>query len=170
MQFQVPQFIETEDKLVGPLTLRQFLYLAAGAIFIFMLYFSGVGFFIWFFVSAIIGATAASFAFIKVNGQPLTKIAFAAFQFFWKPRLFVWKKNEPEKYAADFKMPALQQSRKSPLQSLWQQLITTKTPLFKREKISNLPILEVIAPAKEKFETVRKATGERETARRVDYR
>ena len=32
MQFQVPQFIETEDKVVGPLTLRQFMYIAgAGA-------------------------------------------------------------------------------------------------------------------------------------------
>jgi len=30
MQYQVPQFIEIEDKIFGPLTLKQFLYLAGG--------------------------------------------------------------------------------------------------------------------------------------------
>jgi len=40
MQFNVPQFIETEDKLIGPFTLKQFLYLAAGgALLVFAWYF-----------------------------------------------------------------------------------------------------------------------------------
>ena len=30
MQFQTPQFIETENKIIGPLTLKQFFYLAVG--------------------------------------------------------------------------------------------------------------------------------------------
>ena len=30
MRFQVPQFIEVEDKIFGPLTLKQFIYLAGG--------------------------------------------------------------------------------------------------------------------------------------------
>ena len=38
MRFQVPQFIEVEDKIFGPLTLKQFLYTAGGA---------AVGFIIW---------------------------------------------------------------------------------------------------------------------------
>ena len=29
-QYQVPQFIEIEDKIFGPLTLKQFIYLAGG--------------------------------------------------------------------------------------------------------------------------------------------
>ena len=31
MQFQVPQFIEVEDKIFGPLTFRQAVYLVGGA-------------------------------------------------------------------------------------------------------------------------------------------
>ena len=31
MQFQVPQFIEVEDKIFGPLTFKQFVYVAGGA-------------------------------------------------------------------------------------------------------------------------------------------
>ncbi|TSC61742.1 MAG: SsrA-binding protein, partial [Parcubacteria group bacterium Athens0416_74] len=30
MQFQVPQFIEVEDKIVGPLTFKQFVFIAGG--------------------------------------------------------------------------------------------------------------------------------------------
>jgi hypothetical protein len=30
MHYQVPQFIEIEDKIFGPLTLKQFIYLAGG--------------------------------------------------------------------------------------------------------------------------------------------
>ncbi len=32
MRFQVPQFIETETKIVGPFTLKQFLYIALGSL------------------------------------------------------------------------------------------------------------------------------------------
>ena len=31
MRFQVPQFIDVEDKIFGPLTLKQFIYVAGGA-------------------------------------------------------------------------------------------------------------------------------------------
>ena len=30
MQFQVPQFIEVEDKIFGPLTFKQFIYMGGG--------------------------------------------------------------------------------------------------------------------------------------------
>ena len=30
MQFQVPQFLDVEDKIIGPFTIKQFLYLAGG--------------------------------------------------------------------------------------------------------------------------------------------
>jgi Flp pilus assembly protein TadB len=31
MEYQVPQFIEVEDKIFGPLTLKQFIFVAGGA-------------------------------------------------------------------------------------------------------------------------------------------
>jgi hypothetical protein len=31
MRYQVPQFIDVEDKVIGPLTIKQFIYLAGGA-------------------------------------------------------------------------------------------------------------------------------------------
>ena len=38
MQFNVPQFIDIEDKIIGPLTLKQFLFLVAGAGLLFVLW------------------------------------------------------------------------------------------------------------------------------------
>ena len=38
MQFSVPQFVEVEDKIIGPLTLKQFLVLLGGGFVVFVLY------------------------------------------------------------------------------------------------------------------------------------
>jgi len=37
-QFTVPQFIDVEDKILGPITIRQFLILLVGCIVIFISY------------------------------------------------------------------------------------------------------------------------------------
>lgn len=39
MRFQVPQFIETEEKLIGPFTLKQFIFIAIGGALLFFLFF-----------------------------------------------------------------------------------------------------------------------------------
>lgn len=71
MRFQVPQFIETETKIIGPLTLMQFLFVAGGvssSAAAFMLIGGGLfGFIAIFVLSAIFGALA----FARVDGQPL---------------------------------------------------------------------------------------------------
>lgn len=69
MKFQVPQFIETETKLVGPLTLWQFLWVASGTSIIAVEYIltSGYVFFILFVLTA---GLFSSLAFVKVDGQP----------------------------------------------------------------------------------------------------
>ena len=69
MVYKVPQFIEVEDKIFGPLTFKQFIYLAGGA---------GACFMIWTFVPKLIaffliipvGAFAIALAFYKVNNRP----------------------------------------------------------------------------------------------------
>lgn len=89
-QYQVPQFINIEDRVVGPLTIKQFLYLLAGAASGFIFYFT---FQFLFFVIIMIPVTviSLSFAFLTVNGQSFPKIVFSALNFYMKPRLFVWQ-------------------------------------------------------------------------------
>ena len=68
-KFQVPQFIETETKLIGPLTLRQVLFVAGGVSMTAMAYVILPTFF--FFIAALlILAFFGTLAFIKIDGQP----------------------------------------------------------------------------------------------------
>ncbi len=88
-QYQVPQFIDVEDKIFGPLTAKQFFYLIGGAVLIFILY---VVFQLW--VVIILGAPLAAFslalAFLKVNGVPFIKIAGNALNYMTSKRLYLW--------------------------------------------------------------------------------
>ncbi|MDD5547932.1 MAG: PrgI family protein [Candidatus Pacebacteria bacterium] len=169
MQFQVPQFIETEDKIIGPLTLKQFLYIAAGTGLIFIMFFT-LNIWLWLFFSFFVAVFSAALAFVKVNGRPLPIVLAAAFEFYWKPKLFLWKKAEIREAEKEFKIPSVPEKKPSLLENLQQQLSTTKIPVPKREKILGSSILDKIKSTKERFETIKRITGERETARRVDYR
>jgi len=91
MQHQVPQFIDVEDKIFGPLTAKQFFYVAAGGSIIFIMY---VFFQMWLVI--LIGVPVAAFflalAFLKLNGIPFIKIVSNALSYASSNRLFLWKK------------------------------------------------------------------------------
>ncbi|MFA5386476.1 MAG: PrgI family protein [Candidatus Paceibacterota bacterium] len=178
MQFQVPQFIETEDKIVGPLTIKQFLFFAAAGALCFALFFV-LKFWLWIIIAMILIVAAMAFAFIKVNGQPLIKVVVSAINFFTNPRLYLWQREEitkeiilPETREVKeqnvvIKRESLKNffSEMPDIKNLWRDLATTKNPLPKRER--------TIAPAvksTERFELFRKLSGQKEAARRVDYR
>ncbi len=93
MQFNVPQFIETEDKLIGPLTLKQFLYLAAGGLCLFFIWYF---FRLWLFViiAVPIVALALALAFLKINGRPFGQVLLAFIIFSTKQKLYLWKREE----------------------------------------------------------------------------
>jgi hypothetical protein len=94
MRFQVPQFIEIEDKIFGPLTLKQFIYLAGGAGISFTIYRVIGSFIVAFLPIAIIMAFSAALAFYKVNNKPFIYIVEAAFKYFFSSKLYIWKKEE----------------------------------------------------------------------------
>lgn len=92
MRFQVPQFIEVEDKIFGPLTLKQFIYLLGGAGLSFIIY-TLVG---NIFISAILILPVIGFAlalaFYKINNKPFIGVVEAAFNYYIGSKLYIWKK------------------------------------------------------------------------------
>jgi hypothetical protein len=90
MEYQVPQFIEVEDKLVGPLTLRQFLYLA-GSAGLCVVFFAYLSFFLAAIFSLPIAGLGIALAFYKVNGKPLVDVMEAGFNYYTSKRLMLWK-------------------------------------------------------------------------------
>lgn len=107
MQFQVPQYIEVEDKIFGPLTFKQFIYIAGGG---------GLSFILWralpIFVAGplIVGALAlaASLAFMQLNNRPFVLALEHGFFYLVRNKLYIWnaerkenkKKKEVEKAIA----------------------------------------------------------------------
>jgi len=100
MQFQVPQFIEIEDKIIGNFTFKQFVYLAGGAGLSYILYASLPSFAAFFFIVPVL-AFSAALAFYKVNGKPFIHVVEAAIRYVFSEKLYVWKKREPKPVRKD---------------------------------------------------------------------
>ncbi len=124
MRYQVPQFTDVEDKIFGPLTLKQFVYIAGGL---------GLGFMLWNFLPILLAIPLAlavvgfaiSLAFIKINKKPLIFVIEAAFKYVVHTKLYLWNTNyqgNKKKKGSDASIPT------APL----------TTPALSENKLTNL--------------------------------
>ena len=100
MRFQVPQFIEIEDKIFGPLTFKQFIYVAGGAglsvvLFLFLPIFLAI------ILALPIGLFSAALAFYKVNGKPFVNVVEAFVKYTLTNKLYIWKKTDNSRPTTD---------------------------------------------------------------------
>ncbi len=93
MRFQVPQFIEVEDKIFGPFTFKQFIYLVGGA-GICVVLFTFLPKFIALILSVPVAVFAGALAFYKMNGKPFVAVVEAFFKYSVGSKLYIWKKEE----------------------------------------------------------------------------
>ncbi len=118
MRFRVPQFIDVEDKIFGPFTFKQFVYLGGGA---------GAALALWFLVpirlvaillALPIVALALALALYKYNGKPFSKFLESLFTYTVNSKLYIWKKRDKKPQAGSISggvgssklMPQLNQS------------------------------------------------------------
>jgi hypothetical protein len=90
MQHKVPQFIDIEDKIFGPFTLKQFAYLAGGL---------GLSIIIWrtlpfsfgiFIIAPVIALTIA-LMFVKPNGKPFVNMVQSFLTYIFGNRMYNWQ-------------------------------------------------------------------------------
>jgi hypothetical protein len=93
MRYQVPQFIEVEDKIFGPFTFKQFIYLVGGAGICFMAY-KLLPFFWGILVMLPAAGLSAALAFYKPNNRPFIETIEAAFNFGLTTKLYIWKRED----------------------------------------------------------------------------
>ncbi len=93
----MPQFIETESKIVGPFTLQQFLYLAGGAVIIFILQYV-LSFTYLIIAGTPIALLAAALAFYKVDGVPFPQYLLMALSFLTGPKRYQFTKEDKQEY------------------------------------------------------------------------
>jgi hypothetical protein len=91
-QFVVPQFIDVEDKILGPITTRQFAILMITALVMFIIY---KILYIWYAVAVdvILLGMALVVAFVRINGQPFHYFLLNFVQTFRRPGVRVWNKD-----------------------------------------------------------------------------
>ncbi len=160
MQFLVPQYIQVKERIIGPLTLIQFLWIG-GAIGLAILLFPFLYLGLWLFLATIIVSTAAALSLIEINGKPLFKIAGYALKYYWNPQVYLWKREISEE---EFVLPEVK------IKKIKKELKKQTALIHLREKIliqQSIPIR--IKKPKPVYQVYRKITGEREVARRVDY-
>jgi hypothetical protein len=138
MQFRVPQFIDLEEKIVGPLTIKQFAYILGAG---------GFSFLLWTFIPikvlavVLILPTAGLFlalAFVKINNRPFVEILESAFTFYTGSKVYTWR--QPSADTAH--------TTNTPATSASQEVAVTKVNANKLHDISlGLDILDRNTPA-----------------------
>ncbi len=92
-QFVVPQFLDVESKIIGPITARQFLILLGVLLVEFVIYRIFLNILFVLALGVPVLAIGLAFAFAKVNGQPFHFIVLNFIQTFRKPHLRIWDKT-----------------------------------------------------------------------------
>jgi hypothetical protein len=93
MRFQVPQFIETETKLVGPMTLKQFLWVGSGAMLLFLSYMI-FPLYVFIPVSILVTGIFGALAFVKIDSIPLFNYVIYALSYSINQRKYYFTKKE----------------------------------------------------------------------------
>ncbi len=104
MRFEVPQFIEIEDKIFGPLTWRQFLYLGGGlgmAVVIFLT----LPFILFAIFGIPLALLAGALSFYPVNNRPFSFFLEAIINYMTGDRLYLWRSKEEAVYKITSKTP-----------------------------------------------------------------
>lgn len=96
MRFQVPQFIETETKIVGPFTLKQFLWLAGGAVIIFILNSFITSLTVLIAAALPIATLSLALAFYKIDGIPFPRYILMALSYATGPKKYIFKESQGE--------------------------------------------------------------------------
>jgi hypothetical protein len=98
MRFTVPQFIEIEDRIFGPLTWKQFLYVSGGFGMALVLFLT-TPFIVFVLIGVPIGLLAAALAFYPINNRPFSEFLESAFNYFTNQREYYWRRGRDIVYS-----------------------------------------------------------------------
>lgn len=91
MKFQIPQFIETEDKVVGPLSLKQAGFLGVG-ILTFLIIYASLGMARAVILGMPIAAFSFAMAFLQINGRPFEYYLKSFIRYNFTEHIYVWRR------------------------------------------------------------------------------
>lgn len=102
MQFQVPHFLETEQRIWGPFTFTNFVIMLGVAGFLAILYFFGMNFILWVIITVIVVGIMLWLMFGSYNGRPVYTAAVDFFKHLPKRGKRTWAGVETKESVSDF--------------------------------------------------------------------
>jgi hypothetical protein len=119
-QFVVPQFIDVEDKIFGPVTTRQFVIMLSAALLLFIV-FKLADTTLFIFALALIGGFALILSFVKINGQAFHYFILNIIQTLRRPSRRIWQKlyskQELQEYITSGKVEVVEVVKETPRMS-----------------------------------------------------
>ncbi len=100
MRFEVPQFIEIEDKIFGPFTWRQFVYLGGG-VGLTVVLFLVAPFYVTFIVGIPVAILASALAFYPVNSRPFSSLLESIWNYYKNARIYYWRRQRDVVYKGE---------------------------------------------------------------------
>jgi len=118
MLFRVPKFIEYETKLIGPLTVRQglFIIIPSGVAFLIYLAIGKTNFPLFFLSAIFLVGGGIAFAFIRIEGRPLSTVLLNFFKHSMRPQKYFWQKPERPVLTFEIKKYVPKKPEESPFQ------------------------------------------------------
>lgn len=92
MIYGVPQYIDVEDKIAGPLTAKQLGWLVLLGIILLILW-NSVEFGVFILIAIPVGLLFLALAFYRPNGMPLISFFTSGITYVFNPKVFVWKRS-----------------------------------------------------------------------------
>jgi hypothetical protein len=99
MQFPVPQFTDVEDKIIGPLTVKQFGIIFAVGIVVFLGYSMTKSLLVTVFLFVSLGLPALGLALVPFNGRPMYTFIGKLIKFLTSTKVLIFHK---EVHSLDF--------------------------------------------------------------------
>ncbi len=93
MQFKVPQFLDIEDKIFGPFTFKEFVYLAGGAGLCFVLY-KLLGLILGAIPILAVAGLSIALARYRPNNKPFINMIGAGFNYLLQNKLYIWERRK----------------------------------------------------------------------------
>ncbi len=114
MMFNVPQFIDVEDKIAGPLTAKQLLWMIGmGAAILLVRLFTGGGA-VMFILSVPVVIVFVLLAFYRPNGQSLISFVLHGVFYLFRPKVSVWRRTRSTRPVRPAAVRKNESSRKAP--------------------------------------------------------
>lgn len=105
MQYKVPQDVQREDTIIGPVTLKQMGILGAGGAVAYVLYVSLVKAYfwqVWLPPVVIVAGITLAFAFLKIHSLPFHKFLMNFIEYQILPRQRIWIQGTGTPFISSF--------------------------------------------------------------------